>query len=150
LLFVTKEAMGPVLFSLALFARALIAAVAAHWASIGVLFLMGDDLDNVVPTTRIVVILLAVTVLASIMSIRRRQPGGKERIAAGPRMVAQWRPLVLAIGGASGFGGLLIFVSGYQSAGGWAMGIGTAMVVFEVAAIVGAAVRESSDSQMHE
>jgi hypothetical protein len=53
-------------------------------------------------------------------------------------------------GGASGFGGLLIFVSGYQQAGGWAMGIGTAMVVFEVAAIVGAAVRESSDRQMHE
>ena len=147
MLFMTKEAMGPVLFSLALFARALIAAVAAHWASIGVLFLMGDDLDNVVPTTRIVVILLAVIVLASIMSIRRSQPGGKERIAAGPRMVAQWRPLLLAIGGASGFGGLLIFVSGYQSAGGWAMGIGTAMVVFEVAAIVGAAVRESPDRQ---
>ncbi len=138
MLLVTKEAMGPVLFSLALFARALIAAVVVQWATVGVLFLMGDDLNNVVPMTRIVVILLGITVLASVISIRRSQPGGRERMAAGPRMVTQWRPLVLAIGGASELGGLLLYVSGNLKAGSWAMGIGTAMVVFEIAAICGA------------
>ncbi len=132
--------MGPILFSLALFARALITAVAGHWATVALLFVMGANLDEAATTTAFLVVLLAVTVLGSIILIRRSQPGGRERMAAGPRSVTQWRALVLIVGAASEFGGLFLYVTGNQQAGSWAMGIGTAMVVFEVAAICGAAV----------
>ena len=144
MIFVTKETLGPVLFSLALFARALIAAVTGHWVIVGLSFLMGENLDDVVTATSILVVLLALTVLGSILAIRRRQPGGRERMAAGPKSVKQWRPLVFVVGAASELGGLCLYVSGSLQAGGWAMGIGTAMIVFELAAIVGAAILEDS------
>jgi hypothetical protein len=135
--------MGPVLFSLALFARALITAVTGHWVIVGLSFLMGEDLDDVGTATSILVVLLVLTVLGSIITIRRRQPGGKERMAAGPQSITQWRPLVFTVGAASALGGLCLYVAASPQAGLWAMGIGMAMVVFELAAIVGAAILEN-------
>lgn len=147
MLFVTAEMVRPVLFSLALFARALIAAAVAHWVTIGVAVLMGANPNDVVWTTATIVILLAVTTIGSVAAVRKSQPGGRMRMTGGARTVTQWRRFVLTIGGASQFGGLLLYVTGYLQAGLWAMGIGTAMVVFEVAAIVGVAIDAVSDRQ---
>ena len=138
MLFVTMERLAPVLFALAILARALIVAVLAHWACIGVAFAMGLSPDRVVPITSLAVVLLVLTAFGSLWSIRNRQPGGKERMAAGPRKIAAWRAFVLAFGAASQLSGVFLYASGSLQAGGWAMGIGTTMVFFEIAAICGA------------
>ena len=134
--------MAPVLFLLAMLARALIPAVATHWACIIVASVMGTDLDEVVPVTMIVTILVVLAVAIGIVA-GRSQPGGKERMSAGPGMITQWRSFVLTVGVASNFGGLVTFVAGNPQAGSWAMGMGTAIVAFEISAICGAAVLES-------
>jgi hypothetical protein len=144
LLFVTTETLMPILFSLAILARLLIAVVAAHWVSIGVVSLMGSDPDGVVETTRVVLLLVVFAAIAGIL-VGRRQPGAKERMAAGRHVATQWRPLVLAVGIASEFGGLLMFVEGNHQAGSWAMALGTAMVISELAAIAGGWVAGNSN-----
>jgi len=65
-------------------------------------------------------------------------------MSVGPRPVSGWRAWVLAIGGMCELGGTVILIKGFRLAGWWAVGIGSSMILFEVAAIVGGIVVETN------
>jgi hypothetical protein len=71
-------------------------------------------------------------------------------MAIGPSMVTLWKPFVLVVGFVSDLGGLVLYAKGSQEAGAWAMALGTAIVIMEIAAIGGAMVGESLNRQTSE
>ena len=139
-----REKLGPILASLAVFARVLMVAAACPWTIVATAWVLGDDPERGVPLTMGAVVL---NLVAGMIGIHRalKEPSGRARIAAGPGSITQWRPLVFAVGGASVLGGLLLSASGSPQMGGWGVGIGAAIVVFELADVVGAAVLAPAD-----
>ena len=134
MIFVTREAIAPTLFSLAVFARGLIAVVGVHWTVVGIAYFMGRNPDEHLVITQIFFVVIAAMVFGIAAYTRRTVPGVVERMAVGPKMIVSPRSLVVLIGAISNVGGLLLFVGGYRHAGWWAMGMGTAMVIIEVSA----------------
>jgi hypothetical protein len=139
------NAVMSMLFVFALLARGLIAAVLTHWVCVGMAAAFRDDLDRAVDISFPISILVVLASVAGV-PLARRQPAARSRMAEGPRHVSQWRPLVLAIGFSSALGGLMLRAPGSQQAAFLAIGLGATMVIFEMAAAIGATIRGDSGS----
>ena len=146
MMFVPMERLMPALFVFAIMARLLIAVVASHLLSVAAVWLVGADPDSVDGITALVLVLVVIAGLIGIW-VGSKQPDGRTRMQAGPRTVSQWRTIVLVVGIVSNAAGLFLFVSGFERAGMWAMGLGTAIVVLEASAIGGAIWMEIAKSR---
>ena len=106
---------------LSILARALTAAVFAHFATLALAHILGLDLASVAWVTALVVALMLATSLFSTVTLHRQQRHLSQGTVAS---LTQWRVFVLVVGGFSETAGVVLYVAGHTSSGAWAIGLG--------------------------
>ena len=116
-----------------------LAPLVAHWGLIGGALLVGAPLSSAAGITTFVTIALAAGCPLLLLS-QYRNPAVQERMGGGAStMLRSWYLVVLAAA-ASNVAGTVLLAWGEPAAGGWAMGLGTFVMLCEVAALIGASL----------
>ena len=133
---VGKERRMGQLFMLAMASRTTLMSVGTHWGIIAAMVLIETPIAWAAEFSLVITILLAVA-MGLVFTALNSDGRVSERMKRGPAELLRHSVPILLAAAVSDVGGMMLFAYGETAAALWAMGLGSAVMICEVSALLG-------------